>query len=188
MYRLSNYPERSWKGNAPSKKGGVVQELEGCTLEVFFSASAFLLSARTRFLALRINTSSSSSQPPASSVSSNCSLETTLSSLYPHLPHSIQSVLFIRPSQPPSPSQTPQTTQHRSHLSDLHLSPRYLRSSPSVSMASTSASADTSATPSTPKKYNLRNPLPLSASQEQEVKQMYYKRVRARCAPEIKGM
>jgi hypothetical protein len=154
----------------------------------FFSASAFLLSARTRFLALRINTSSSSPQPPASSVSSNCSLETTFSSLYPHLPHSIQSVLFIRPSQPPSPSQTAQTTQHRSHLSDLHLSPRYLRSSSSVSMASTSASADTSATPSTPKKYNLRNPLPLSASQEQEVKQMYYKRVRARCAPEIKGM
>ncbi|GLI71852.1 hypothetical protein PoHVEF18_000019 [Penicillium ochrochloron] len=53
-------------------------------------------------------------------------------------------------------------------------------------MASTSASTDTSAT-SSPKKYNLRNPLPLSASQEQEVKQMYYKRVRARCAPEIKA-
>ncbi|OOQ90451.1 hypothetical protein PEBR_04859 [Penicillium brasilianum] len=54
-------------------------------------------------------------------------------------------------------------------------------------MASTSASPDTSATSSSPKKYNLRNPLPLSASQEQEVKQMYYKRVRARCAPEIKA-
>ncbi|KAL4880145.1 cytochrome c oxidase biogenesis protein Cmc1 like-domain-containing protein [Aspergillus karnatakaensis] len=36
-------------------------------------------------------------------------------------------------------------------------------------------------------KYNLRNPLPLSAGQEQEVKQLYYKRVRARCAPEIKA-
>jgi hypothetical protein len=36
-------------------------------------------------------------------------------------------------------------------------------------------------------KYNLRNPLPLSAAQEAEVKQLYYKRVRAHCAPEIKG-
>ncbi|KAL2828126.1 cytochrome c oxidase biogenesis protein Cmc1 like-domain-containing protein [Aspergillus pseudoustus] len=36
-------------------------------------------------------------------------------------------------------------------------------------------------------KYNLRNPLPLSAAQEQEVKQLYYKRVRALCAPEIKA-
>ncbi|KAL4997883.1 cytochrome c oxidase biogenesis protein Cmc1 like-domain-containing protein [Aspergillus recurvatus] len=36
-------------------------------------------------------------------------------------------------------------------------------------------------------KYNLRNPLPLSAAQEAEVKQLYYKRVRALCAPEIKA-
>ncbi|KAL5334894.1 cytochrome c oxidase biogenesis protein Cmc1 like-domain-containing protein [Aspergillus crustosus] len=36
-------------------------------------------------------------------------------------------------------------------------------------------------------KYNLRNPLPLSAPQEQEVKQLYYKRVRSHCAPEIKA-
>ncbi|KAL4970483.1 uncharacterized protein BDV14DRAFT_44430 [Aspergillus stella-maris] len=36
-------------------------------------------------------------------------------------------------------------------------------------------------------KYNLRNPLPLSATQEAEVKQLYYKRVRALCAPEIKA-
>ncbi|KAL6238992.1 cytochrome c oxidase biogenesis protein Cmc1 like-domain-containing protein [Aspergillus navahoensis] len=35
--------------------------------------------------------------------------------------------------------------------------------------------------------YNLRNPLPLSATQEAEVKQLYYKRVRALCAPEIKA-
>ncbi|KAJ5167220.1 uncharacterized protein N7482_006001 [Penicillium canariense] len=54
-------------------------------------------------------------------------------------------------------------------------------------MATPSASPDTSATASAPKKYNLRNPLPLSASQEQEVKQLYHKRVRARCAPEIKA-
>ncbi|KAI9932065.1 hypothetical protein ASPWEDRAFT_27661 [Aspergillus wentii DTO 134E9] len=36
-------------------------------------------------------------------------------------------------------------------------------------------------------KYNLRNPLPLSAPQEAEVKQLYYKRVRGLCAPEIKA-
>ncbi|CBF88767.1 hypothetical protein AN0795.2 [Aspergillus nidulans FGSC A4] len=36
-------------------------------------------------------------------------------------------------------------------------------------------------------RYNLRNPLPLSAAQEAEVKQLYYKRVRAYCAPEIKA-
>ena len=54
-------------------------------------------------------------------------------------------------------------------------------------MASTSESSDPSATIPVTKKYNFRNPLPLSASQEQEVKQLYYKRVRARCAPEIKG-
>ncbi|PWY92008.1 hypothetical protein BO70DRAFT_270120, partial [Aspergillus heteromorphus CBS 117.55] len=38
-----------------------------------------------------------------------------------------------------------------------------------------------------PKPYNLRNPLPLSAAQESEVKQIYYKRVRGLCAPEIKA-
>lgn len=34
---------------------------------------------------------------------------------------------------------------------------------------------------------SLRNPLPLSATQEQEVRKLYYARVRARCADEIKG-
>ncbi|CDM34709.1 hypothetical protein DTO013E5_3369 [Penicillium roqueforti] len=53
-------------------------------------------------------------------------------------------------------------------------------------MATSSTSPDTSST-SAPKKYNLRNPLPLSAPQEQEVKLLYYKRVRAHCAPEIKA-
>ncbi|PYH99422.1 hypothetical protein BO71DRAFT_206684 [Aspergillus ellipticus CBS 707.79] len=41
--------------------------------------------------------------------------------------------------------------------------------------------------PAQPKPYNLRNPLPLSAAQESEVKQIYYKRVRTLCAPEIKA-
>ena len=34
---------------------------------------------------------------------------------------------------------------------------------------------------------NLRNPLPLSASQEAEVKSLYYRNVRIRCAAEIKS-
>lgn len=55
---------------------------------------------------------------------------------------------------------------------------------PSTSSDATSASSSTAA----PRKYNLRNPLPLSATQEQEVKQLYYKRVRGYCAAEIKGM
>ena len=54
-------------------------------------------------------------------------------------------------------------------------------------MATPSTSSDASS-PSSTKKYNLRNPLPLSATQEQEVKQLYYKRVRGYCAAEIKGM
>lgn len=37
-----------------------------------------------------------------------------------------------------------------------------------------------------PSSVNLRNPLPLSAAQEAQVKQLYYKRVRLRCDPEIK--
>ncbi|KAJ5294860.1 hypothetical protein N7508_009681 [Penicillium antarcticum] len=53
-------------------------------------------------------------------------------------------------------------------------------------MAEQSTSPDASSA-QTPKKYNLRNPLPLSAPQEQEVKLLYYKRVRALCAPEIKA-
>ncbi|KAJ5753237.1 hypothetical protein N7520_010154 [Penicillium odoratum] len=50
----------------------------------------------------------------------------------------------------------------------------------------TPSTSDTPAT-SASRKYNLRNPLPLSASQEQEVKKLYYKRVRSHCAPEIKA-
>ncbi|GCB26142.1 hypothetical protein AAWM_09027 [Aspergillus awamori] len=51
-------------------------------------------------------------------------------------------------------------------------------------MSSTTPQTDST----TPKpKYNLRNPLPLSAAQEAEVKQLYYKRVRSLCAPEIKA-
>jgi COX assembly mitochondrial protein 1 len=34
---------------------------------------------------------------------------------------------------------------------------------------------------------NLRNPLPLSAAQEAQVKEIYYKRVRGHCAQQIKG-
>lgn len=54
-------------------------------------------------------------------------------------------------------------------------------------MTATSDTASNASTTSTPRKYNLRNPLPLSATQEAEVKQIYYKRVRSHCAAEIKG-
>jgi hypothetical protein len=40
---------------------------------------------------------------------------------------------------------------------------------------------------SAPHQPNLRNPLPLSAAQEAQVKDIYYKRVRGHCAQEIKG-
>ncbi|CRG89291.1 hypothetical protein PISL3812_06327 [Talaromyces islandicus] len=46
----------------------------------------------------------------------------------------------------------------------------------------------TSSTPSvTEPKFDLRNPLPLSATQEQQVKEVYYKRVRGYCADEIRA-
>ncbi|GAQ36060.1 hypothetical protein AtubIFM55763_006126 [Aspergillus tubingensis] len=51
-------------------------------------------------------------------------------------------------------------------------------------MSSTTPQPDST---TTKPKYNLRNPLPLSAAQEAEVKQLYYKRVRSLCAPEIKA-
>ncbi|EED22248.1 conserved hypothetical protein [Talaromyces stipitatus ATCC 10500] len=49
-------------------------------------------------------------------------------------------------------------------------------------------SASSEAQPaSTPQHLNIHNPLPLSATQEQQVKEIYYKRVRGYCAPEIKA-
>ena len=55
-------------------------------------------------------------------------------------------------------------------------------------MTTPSNSSEASSARTSSHKYNLRNPLPLSATQEQEVKKLYYKRVRSHCAPEIKGM
>ncbi|PGH35348.1 hypothetical protein GX50_01812 [[Emmonsia] crescens] len=58
--------------------------------------------------------------------------------------------------------------------------------------ASPTTSADTTTSPPTPASttstpnINLRNPLPLSAAQEAQVRDLYYKRVRGHCAPEIK--
>ncbi|EFE32945.1 uncharacterized protein ARB_00032 [Trichophyton benhamiae CBS 112371] len=54
-------------------------------------------------------------------------------------------------------------------------------------MATTSAPSATE-TPPTParRKVDLRNPTPLSATQEAEVKQAYYKKVRGLCDPVIK--
>ncbi|RVX67522.1 hypothetical protein B0A52_08875 [Exophiala mesophila] len=44
----------------------------------------------------------------------------------------------------------------------------------------------TAPVPSSQPQRNLLNPLPLSASQEAQVRDIYYKRVRSRCADEIK--
>ncbi|OAX85425.1 hypothetical protein ACJ72_00196 [Emergomyces africanus] len=58
--------------------------------------------------------------------------------------------------------------------------------------ASQTTSTDAATTPPTPASttasanINLRNPLPLSAAQEAQVRDLYYKRVRGHCAPEIK--
>ncbi|EEP82274.1 conserved hypothetical protein [Uncinocarpus reesii 1704] len=54
-------------------------------------------------------------------------------------------------------------------------------------MAATTSTPETANNPppSHPR-INLRNPTPLSASQEAEVKDIYYKRVRGYCAAEIK--
>ncbi|KAJ9232402.1 hypothetical protein DTO169E5_7526 [Paecilomyces variotii] len=52
-------------------------------------------------------------------------------------------------------------------------------------MATASTSQGT--TPNAPgPQLNLRNPVPLSAAQEQQVKELYHKRVRGYCAKEIK--
>src|SRR4051812_31197865 len=53
-------------------------------------------------------------------------------------------------------------------------------------MATTASPPQTSASTSSP--IPSRNPLPLSAAQEQQVRDLYYKRVRTRCANEIRGM
>ncbi|QKX61869.1 uncharacterized protein TRUGW13939_09025 [Talaromyces rugulosus] len=51
---------------------------------------------------------------------------------------------------------------------------------------STSSNSPGSSSVTEPK-FDLRNPLPLSATQEQQVKEVYYKRVRGYCAEEIKA-
>ncbi|KAK2768323.1 hypothetical protein FQN54_000176 [Arachnomyces sp. PD_36] len=59
-----------------------------------------------------------------------------------------------------------------------------------MAATSTSSSADAASPPpqtSTPD-INIRNPTPLSATQEAQVRDIYYKRVRGHCAAEIKGM
>ncbi|KAL1953342.1 hypothetical protein VTO42DRAFT_2996 [Malbranchea cinnamomea] len=57
---------------------------------------------------------------------------------------------------------------------------------PATTMTATGASPDASASPSPSSRINLRNPTPLSAIQEAEVRDLYYKRVRGHCAAEIK--
>lgn len=54
-------------------------------------------------------------------------------------------------------------------------------------MATESQQANPPGSPRPKIKYNLRTPLPLSASQEAEVKDLYHKRVRSYCTDEIRG-
>ncbi|KAK6393430.1 hypothetical protein LTR95_019599, partial [Oleoguttula sp. CCFEE 5521] len=53
-------------------------------------------------------------------------------------------------------------------------------------MASTSSSIAPPPVASTPTPLPSRNPLPLSASQEGQVRELYYKRVRTKCADEVR--
>ncbi|PGH06200.1 hypothetical protein AJ79_06588 [Helicocarpus griseus UAMH5409] len=58
-----------------------------------------------------------------------------------------------------------------------------MAASSTTSANTTSPQPDSSST--TPPNINLRNPLPLSAAQEAQVRDLYYKRVRGHCAKEI---
>ncbi|CAG8241047.1 unnamed protein product [Penicillium salamii] len=91
------------------------------------------------------------------------------------------------------PNHRVKTRSATSKLSDPLITPytpqielRSSRSTSSVPMTTPSTSSEASPT-NPPRQNNLRNPLPLSAPQEQEVKLLYYKRVRSYCAPEIKA-
>ncbi|KAK2875625.1 hypothetical protein FQN49_001562 [Arthroderma sp. PD_2] len=53
-------------------------------------------------------------------------------------------------------------------------------------MATTTTPSTTTPPTPTPRKVDLRNPTPLSATQEGEVRQAYYKKVRGICDPVIK--
>ncbi|KAL1962541.1 hypothetical protein VTN77DRAFT_9416 [Rasamsonia byssochlamydoides] len=54
-------------------------------------------------------------------------------------------------------------------------------------MATTSTSTSTSTSTDAPRRPKFQNPMPLSAAQEAQVKELYYKRVRGYCAAEIKA-
>ncbi|KAL1851493.1 hypothetical protein Plec18167_008687 [Paecilomyces lecythidis] len=55
-----------------------------------------------------------------------------------------------------------------------------------MATASTSPGTAPTSSSSPGPQLNLRNPVPLSAAQEQQVKELYHKRVRGYCAKEIK--
>lgn len=149
----------------------------------------------------RIGVVSGSSKKEGQSVSANpppLELSTVNSNITPQRPtphhvhhttvHSIQSNSIPRENDPRSsivnnriPSNYPPPPlpplQHNCSTTAAHKTP--------TMSTNTAASAST---PAPTKTYNLRNPMPLSAAQESEVKQMFYKRVRSHCADEIKGV
>ena len=56
-----------------------------------------------------------------------------------------------------------------------------------VPMAATTIMTSQPPTSTTPSPLPSRNPLPLSASQESQVRELYFKRVRTKCANEVRG-
>lgn len=54
-------------------------------------------------------------------------------------------------------------------------------------MAAMMASPTKQPLPASPSPLPSRNPLPLSASQESQVRELYHKRVRNKCADEVRG-
>lgn len=98
------------------------------------------------------------------------------------------------PSALPPPRCFPPPAPTRPELASTILpqTTRGISSHVAPPMATTGAKAAAAATSTldkdaVPRHPVPRNPVPLSAGQEQQVRDLYYKRVRQRCADEIKG-
>ena len=76
---------------------------------------------------------------------------------------------------------------HPEPQSFTHLPATMAAAAPASSTSPSKTGPPSVARTSTHRNLNLLNPLPLSASQEQEVRNIYYRRVRDHCAPEIRG-
>jgi hypothetical protein len=122
---------------------------------------------------------------------------TTASPPHRH-PHSLPTRRIPHPS-PPSPAQhttarsDAEHTQQALYRTASDPAQRSAAQQPSTMSGTPGASMPPAAGPGTADHYiigkNTRpaNPTPLSAPQEQQVRDLYYKNVRAKCAPEIEG-